>query len=60
MSKMMASVAKISSQASAKEVATSSSEESDGESEGYDVYEDYDDIGGIHVESDSIMSRLQE
>ena len=41
-------------------MAASSSEESDGESEGYDVYEDYDDIGGIHVESDSIMSRLQE
>ncbi len=57
---MMASVAKIAGQVSAREVAASSSEESDGESEGYDVYEDYDDIGGVHVEPDSIMSRLQE
>lgn len=56
----MASVARIAGQAPPKAMAPSSSEESDGESEGYDAYEDYDDLGGVHAEQNSVMSKLQE
>lgn len=57
---LMASVARIAGQAPPKAMAPSSSEESDGESEGYDAYEDYDDLGGVHAEQNSVMSKLQE
>lgn len=60
MYELMASVARIAGQAPPKAMAPSSSEESDGESEGYDAYEDYDDLGGVHAEQNSVMSKLQE
>ncbi|KAF8968508.1 hypothetical protein BDZ97DRAFT_1798782 [Flammula alnicola] len=63
---LAASVARVVGSAAPKAVAThhEDTDESDGEgqseSEGYDPFEDYDDIGAAPVEPDSVMSKLQQ
>ena len=67
MQELVASVAKVVNAPTSKPVITmreDSDEDEDahssgGGSEDYDAFEDYDDIGAVHVEEDSVMTALQ-